>query len=79
MSPSVAKDQPHAQNQDGDAETHTPQLKYQQNQSISASLIEQCYTTQTEQQSQQCQLYCNDVKSRETGKVRGSLDVSFQH
>ncbi len=45
-------------------ETHTAQLKYQQNQSISAPLIEQCYTTQTKQ-SQQRQLYCNDVKSRE--------------
>lgn len=68
MSSAVAKDQPHAQKQDGDAETHTPQLKYQQNQSISASLIEQCYTTQTKQQSQTRQLYCNDAKSRELEK-----------
>lgn len=68
MSTAVAKVQPHAQKQDGDAETRTAQLKYQQNQSISASLIEQCYTTQTKQQSQKLQLYCNDVKSRELEK-----------
>lgn len=67
MSTAVAKHQPHAQKQDGDSETHTAQLKYQQNQSISAPLIEQCYTTQTKL-SQQRQLYCNDVKSRELEK-----------
>lgn len=41
MSTTVAEKQPHAHKQDGDAESHSVQLKYQQNQSIRASVTQQ--------------------------------------